>query len=411
MLSRLFQTVFLGGLCTICATVHAQVVQNLETIGMENIRYAETEKMTTISFEDNTYRGTYRGIGKAVDACLKSEVMNNLQLVVLNNQIPQICINLPDALLEAYRNKEISLRQVYAQMGISVDTESAMEALQDVKNTKNRSAGKADIVVYPELFLKNTNFNKLYTYAISLSPAIEMELWKGGKITAQVVFPVATNLKGEYRKIHPGVMTLSQEVRLKHNLFGRITAGNFTHNRMGVQADLKYRTNNGRLEFGALAGSTVYSGIVDGEGWYISRQLRVNAAFTISAYEPHTNLQFDMQAGRYVYGDYGIRGDCSRHFGEYTIGLYALYAEGEINGGFHFAIPLPGKKWNRNHAIRIKPADYFAYTYSIVSQGKYIDEQRGRSYNVQPDENRSSNFYQPDFIRYFLIKELEKKER
>lgn len=174
---------------------------------------------------------------------------------------------------------------------------------------------------------------------------------------------------------------------------------------------MKFRTDNGRLELGALVGTTVYSAIVDGEGWYVSTTPRVNAFLKASVYEPHTNLQFDLQGGRYIYGDYGVRGDCTRHFGEYAIGLYALYTGGEINGGFHFAIPLPGKRWKRNHAFRIKPADYFAWTYSMVSHGKYINDQMGKSYNIRPDENRSSNFYQPDYIRHFLIKEQERKTK
>lgn len=406
---RLFHISFLLGICALCTVANAQVVQKLQAIGMENIRCSDAEQTTTVSFENNVYRGTYRGIGKAVEACLESGVTDNLQLVVLDNQIPQLCISLPDTLLNTYRNGEISLTQVYARMGISMDTDDAMEALQAVKCVENPSAWKVDIVVYPELFLKNNSMHTLYTYAVNLSPAVEMGLWKGGKLTAQVVFPILTNLKGEYDKIHPGVMTLSQEVRLKNNFFGRITAGNFTHNRMGAQLDMRYRTNNGRLELGALIGSTVYSAIVDGEGWYISRRQRVNAAVRASVYESHTNLQFDLQGGRYVYGDYGVRGDCTRHFGDYAIGLYAMYTEGEINGGFHFAIPLPGKKWSRNHTIRIKPAEYFAWTYSMVSHGKYIDEQMGKSYNVQPDENKSNDYFQPDFVRYFLIKEAERK--
>lgn len=357
------------------------------------------------------YRSTYQGIGEAIDACLESNVNKSLQLVALENQIPQLCISLPDTLLNDYREEKISLMQVYAEMGISIDTDHAMKAVENAKEIENPSAWKVDVIVYPELFLKNNSLNKLYTYAVNLSPAIEMGLWKGGKLTAQVVFPIAANLYGEYKKIHPGVMTLSQEVRFRNNLFGRITAGNFTHNRMGAQLDMKFRTDNGRLELGALVGATVYSAIVDGEGWYVSTTPRVNAFLKASVYEPHTNLQFDLQGGRYIYGDYGVRGDCTRNFGEYAIGLYALYTGGEINGGFHFAIPLPGKRWKRNHAFRIKPADYFAWTYSMVSHGKYINDQMGKSYNIRPDENRSSNFYQPDYIRHFLIKEQERKTK
>jgi hypothetical protein len=396
--------------CCSFPTIRAQVTENLKAIGMENIRCIQTSDITTVSFEDNVYRGTYRGVGKAIEACLQSKTEGNLQLVVLENQIPRLCISLPDTLIKAYRHEEISLAQVYQQMGITVDTDRAMEALKEAGKEKASSAWKMDIVVYPDLFLENNTFDELYTYAINLNPAIEMALWKGGRLTAQVVLPVATNLSGEMKRVRPGVIVLSQDVRLRHNFFGRLTVGNFTNNRIGAQLEMKYRNNNGRMEFGASIGSTGFSAVTSDEGWYVSRRQRINASVTTSLYEPHTNLQFDLKASRYVYGDYGVRGDCTRHFGEYAIGLYGIYTDGEINGGFHFAIPLPGKKWSRKGFVRVKPSDYFAWSYSMIADGKYIEEKMGGSYNVRPGENRSSGFYQPDYIRYFLIRELQRKK-
>lgn len=118
----------------------------------------------------------------------------------------------------------------------------------------------------------------------------------------------------------------------------------------------------------------------------------MNAALKASVYEPRFNLQFDLQAARYLYGDYGVRGDCTRHFGEYAIGVYGMYTDGEINGGFHFAIPLPGKKWSRNRGVRVRQADYFAMEYSMESWGRYADEKMGETYRTRPDENRSNRF-------------------
>ena len=350
--------------CSISATVDAQVTESLKAIGMENIRCAQTPGMTTVSFENNVYRSTYTGVGKAIDACLGSKTKGDLQLVVLENRIPRLCINLPDTLTEAY----------------------------------------------PDLCLENNTFDELYTYAINLNPAVGMALWKGGQMTAQVILPVATNLSGEMKRIRPGIIALSQDVRFRHNIFGKMTVGNFTNNRYGAQLEIKYRTNNGRWELGGTAGSTGFSAITREDGWYIGRKQRINASLNASYYEPRLNLQFDLKAGRYIYGDYGVRGDCTRHFGEYAIGLYALCTDGEINGGFHFAIPLPGKKWSRKGFFRVKPADYFAWAYGMVADGEYIEKQLGKSYSTRPNENRSSNFYQPDYIRYFLIKELQKEK-
>ena len=85
------------------------VTDKLKAIGMENIRYAETGECITVTFENNVYRSTYQGIGEAIDACLESNVNKSLQLVALENQIPQLCISLPDTLLNDYREEKISL--------------------------------------------------------------------------------------------------------------------------------------------------------------------------------------------------------------------------------------------------------------------------------------------------------------
>ena len=99
-----------------------------------------------------------------------------------------------------------------------------------------------------------------------------------------------------------------------------------------------------------------------------------------------------------------------RHFGECTVGVYAMYTEGHVNGGFNFAIPLPGRKYNRWKGMRIKPADYFTYEYGMVAWGEYIDKNLGVSYTTGTGENRTRGFYQPEYIRYFLIKDCDRFE-
>ena len=395
-------------LLALSISLRAQVAEKLQQLGMENIRVVTDDGNTTVAFENNVYRGTYRGIGKAIVAALEGMNRGNLQMVVLDDAIPQLCITLTEKVIREYKEKQITLADVYRQMGINYDTDEAMRILKHSHKIINSSAGKVDIVVYPEVKLENSSLDRLYSYYINLAPAVEMDLWKGAELTAQVVFPIVTNLKGQYNKIRPGVIALSQEFNFGKGFLGRMAAGNFTNNRMGVQAEMKYRTANGRLELGAVAGSTVQSILTNDEGWYISRKQRINAARKASVYEPHYNLQFDLQASRYLYGDYGVRGDCTRHFGEYAIGLYGMYTDGEINGGFHFSIPLPGKKWSRNRGVRIRQADYFAMEYSMTTWGKYTDEKMGETYKTRPDENRSNRFFQPEYIRYFLIKEANK---
>lgn len=395
------------GLWIAFVQVDAQVAERLQKLGMENIQSAKTGENTVVSFENSVFRGTVRGIAKAVEAGLNRTEKGGLEMVVLDNGIPQICISLPDTLIAAYQKGEMSLKEIYRHMGIGYNTDQATEVLRKDKEVIDPSNWKADIVIYPEVLLENFNFDKLYSYAVNLSPTLELSLWRGGMLTAQAVIPVATNLHGEYKRVRPGVIALSQEFRLKGNFFGRIDIGNFTNNRIGAQAEVNYRTGNGRLELGAELGTTGYSAITS-EGWYIGTRQRVTGALTASVYVPQLNTQLAMRAGRYLYGDYGVRGDCTRHFGEYAVGVYAMYVEGEINGGFHFAIPIPGKKRPKRKRVRVMQPEYFDWQYSMTPWGKYFHEQMGKTFETRPDENQSSHYFQPEFIRYFLQKETMK---
>ena len=135
-------------------SLRAQVAEKLQQLGMENIQtVTEVNGNTTIAFEDNVYRGTYRGIGKAIEAAMEGMYGGNLQMVVLEHSIPQLCITLSDKVITEYKEKQITIGEVYRQMGISYDTDEAMEVLKKTHRTLNSSAGKVDIVVYPEVKL------------------------------------------------------------------------------------------------------------------------------------------------------------------------------------------------------------------------------------------------------------------
>ncbi len=391
----------------VAAGIRAQVAEKLKALGMENIRLTESDGSTTVKFEDNVYRGTYRGIGKAIVAALDGMKSGGLVMVALDNSVPQLGIIIPANLVEGYKAGTVSLREIYTQMQLTCDTDEPMSRLKEADPTINRSAWKTDLVIYPDVYLENSRFDKLYAYEVNLAPAVELSPWKGAIITAQAIIPLVTNRYGEAEKVRPGVITLAQEFRMRNNFSGRIVAGNFTNNRAGVQGEINYRTDNGRWAFGAEVGSTGYSAVVEDEGWVIGEKQKVNAALKASLYEPRLNVQLDLKVGRFVYGDYGVRGDCTRHFGDYAVGVYAMTIEGEVNGGFHFAIPLPGKKWKRNQAVRVRPGQYFAEEYSMRSWGAWIDQSLGVTYDTRPNDNRAERFFQPDFIRYFLLKELK----
>ena len=358
-------------------------------------------------------RGTYRFIGNEVQRVLNEDTPHtkDVVLVVQENGVNRLCVTLDKEVLAQYAEGKLSLDGVYAAMGLSNDTEAAQEALKVLKPKTNRDAWKPELVLYPQLKLKNSGFHTLYTYAINIAPAIEMNLWKGARFTGQVIVPIATNLHGTYKQVRPGVMSIEQRFAWGKHWHGSVAAGNFTHERMGAQAELWWRSASGRWEYGAEIGSTVESVVTQNEGWRISNMQRVNGLAHVIHYQPEFNLWMKVSAGRFVYGDWGARADIVRAFGEHTIGLYGVYSEGEGNLGFTFSVPLPTKRFMKNRGARVRAAEYFDMEYSMRSWGKFEDERLGRGYRTQPGKTWTKECWQPDYIRYFLRKELERKKR
>lgn len=392
------------------AMAHAQVGTALKKMGMENIRYVENGEGSVTAFEDRTFRSSYYGVGKAVEKALEAQNKGNITLVVTDrNGIPQLRIFIDKKTVEEYANGMADLRQVYARMEMGTCADRELEMLKEQK-TEAKSAWRPDFTVYPNIFLENTSFDKLYRYAVALAPALEMPLWKGAEITAQVILPVVTNQQGELKTVRPGFVTFRQGVYLKNGWNAWMTAGLMNNNRMGGNMEAAWKSPKGRWELGGRVGATVWS-LFDEDGWTITNKPKIDAALYGKVYLPVWNTELYASVNRFVYGDYGAMGELTRHFGEYTVGLYAMIAQGDINGGFSFAIPLPGKKYNRWKGMRLKPADYLAFRYSMVAWGEYIDRKRGVYYYDEPNKNNSKGFYQPEYIRYFLIKEIDRKNK
>ena len=168
--------------------------------------------------------------------------------------------------------------------------------------------------------------------------------------------------------------------------FGRVTVGNFTNNRMGADLKLRYATPDDRWMFGLEGGVTGSSTFYEGK-WQVSAWMRVSGAAEVRFRERHFNMDFNLGVHRYIYGDYGVRVDCIRHFGRTTAGLYAMYTGGEANGGFHFAVPLP--QWGKSRKVRVRLPEYYQMEYSGQSGLEYFRRKLGQDYETRPDESNS----------------------
>lgn len=397
-------------LCFVFTELSAQdlAVDKLRQFGYENIRTGNTETGYWITIEDRVHRNVYKGIDEVVEILLNTaEDTKDVDLIILKNRMPLLKIHLSHKLLMQYRLNEISGTEVMKKLDIVYDTDNYRKQ-EPLKKSVNSSAGKIDLVFYPQIGLANYRLDKLYVVDISVAPALEMQLWPGARFTGQVIFPVYNNLKGEVDYIRPGILALSQSFRMRDNVFGSLHAGNFSDNCMGVAVELGYRSNKGYWGLGGEAGLTGSSTFYNGR-WEVSDWKRVNFALKGYAYIPVWNVRFDLSVGQYVYGDRGGRLDCMRYFGEVAVGFYAMYSGKEVNGGFNFSVPLPGRKRKRSRSfpVRVMLPEYFNWEYEAQSGPDYKNQKLGRTYQVHPERYR--DWYNPLYIKSNLINNNEIK--
>ena len=235
----------------------------------------------------------------------------------------------------------------------------------------NSSLFKVDVVVYPELYLKNLIITQIYQVLFNLSPAIEVSFWNGMKLTAQMVFPIYNDGYGPWAgKIHPGMVTLSQSFRLPYRTFARASIGLFNADRYGVDLAVTHHLKDERFSLEGRIGCTGTGSWQKFEYHYGTHQ-RVTWSLGGSFYWPKYNTQVSLKAEQYLLGEIGGRIDLIRHFRYCSIGFYAMKAQGALkNGGFRFQVALPPYKYKRKN-VRVLPSDNWGMSYNAGNERYY----------------------------------------
>ena len=372
--------------------------QRLVSLGFENVRIAEKgNECIYVAFESSSYRGTYRGAAVGIEELGKLyPKVNTFRVMLLENKMPQMA-------LTATRKDE------YWTVVGDYDYHDVSVAIRPAKQ-KNSSSGKIDLTIYPMFTWINHRLNTPFEYVAAVAPAIETSLWRGNRITLQPVIPFSYNVESinSARYIHIGIADIEQDFTSSNGHWKTTLAGGFFFfDRLGVDLRVSYHVSP-HLTLSAEASYTGEAIVNDGH-YDISSPNRVSFFGKAEYYEPVTRLQGQLMGGRFVFGDYGTRLDISRHFGDYTIGLYGVLTGGEHNAGFHFAIPLGPKRQMRKGRFRLKLPDYFDWEYSMVSYYEYYEEQMGKYIEVRPDENRSAHYWQPRHVAQYTEKILNRE--
>ena len=284
---------------------------------------------------------------------------------------------------------------------VSYDLGSNWNKTGKVKK-KNSSLFKVDVVIYPELSLKNLVITQIYQVLFNLAPAIEVSLWKGMKLTAQMVVPIYNDgYPYLYDKVHPGFIGMSQKVRLPYNIWGTFTIGHFSSERYGVDLKINHRfIRDNRFGIEARIG---YTGAAYWDGFTCHFGTKKNITWSVggSFYWPQYNVETTMKIEQYLLGERGARLDIIRHFRYASIGFFAMKSpDAKANGGFRFQIALPPYKYKRRGYIpRVTPSKNMGIAYNAGNEQFYY-----KSYRSSPGDNiMQSNSFNPYFIKSELL--------
>ncbi len=396
--------VFLWGIIIpVSANTEREIITSLSKAGFENIRIHEENSSVYISFENTIYRWNVNGIIVALDSISAyAEPKQELYVVVLALGIPQVVIRTKAEDWNEFRKNELSPSEFSAHFSISYNTSPAWNRLKHLKSS-DKSYGKLDLVLYPQVKLSNTYYDQFFDTQVNIAPTLELSLWKGAKGTLQTIIPITNSVRvfgKEGNSVRPGFATITQQFRLHPKWYTNIAIGLFNNYRSGIDLEGVYHLN----KYVSLKAKAGYTGFVNIGGylpddWTFTTWDRLTWSTGGYYFNKALSLQISSSVERLVTGDTGLRADLTRFFGEVSIGFYGVITNDEKNAGFHIAIPLPGKKRPHWERFRIMLPKYFDWDYTVAN-----NDINGASFEVHPNENPVEQFFNPEYLKSQILK-------
>ena len=375
-----------------------KIINRSVSAGYENVRVLSQGKTLNISYENNIYRNKSLGLSNILEN-LSHTGYDTLNVVTLYNDLPIIVTKINSEDFRRVKAGPGAFKKISPSFQVSYRTDNTWKILESNKPV-NSHINKFDLVFYPQIYVMNVLLTQIYEVQLNIAPALEVSLWRGMKFTGQVIFPLATHwVFGEDGNVvRPGIISLAQEFRLPGTIIGRAVIGKFNQQRYGADFSLTHYLLKGRAYLKINGGYTGEYQYMKGE-WFRNNLKTVTGFLKAGYYYTPFNMQLDASGGRYLNGDYGLRGDCTRYFGETAVGFFAMLGSGKLNGGFHFTIPIGSRKFKKNRTFQMRAPSYFAWEYNAGTDFYY-----GQIYKTRPDENRVEQFYNPNLLIKNLLK-------
>ena len=370
-----------------------ETIEELISMGFENVRCTENENERIYTIENNVYKAQGFGLAKAIEIIQRQGLPSGKQckVIVTHLEVPEMSLTYRPST----NNESLS-----TSGNTGWETSYDIDGWEEVRKekAKNSSRYKVDLLVYPQLSYKNLIITQIYQALFTLNPAVEVSFWPGMKFTGQLIVPIYNDGYGIYQdKVHPGFITLSQSFRLPYNIKGKATLGYFNADRYG--ADLMiFRPFKADERF-SLEGRLGFVGVGYWDGFKLHYDTDMTWTWTVGAnfYWPRYNTQFSLKGEQYLMKDRGVKFEMIRNFRYASIGVYAMKGkEANSNGGFRFQVLLPPYKQKRHKLIpRVSTSYNMGIAYNAGNEQFYY-----KQYRSETNENiMNNNSFNPYFIK------------
>lgn len=362
----------------------------LEKAGFANVRVAENDSVFVVALENDAYKLQASGLAAAIRILDDNGLLGarNVKMIATYYNVPQVTLTY-DPVLGDWKT--------------SYKLDDSWKMVRKTKRT-NSSFGKVDIAVYPQLSMMNLIITQIYQSLFQLSPALEVSLWPGSKLSYQVKIPIWNDGYGAAEsKVHPGMVTLSQRFRVPFDIFGRATVGVFSNNCYGASIEL-FRPFSFNERF-SLEGSFSMVGLCRWDGFVLHYDPDIYPFWSFGAnyYWPRVKTQFSLSVRKFLLEDVGMKFEMIRHFRYCSIGFYAekgLNSYASLNGGFRFQVALPPYRYKRyKYVPRVTTSGMMGMTYNGNNHTQWYREFKTEASDNIMEHNGFNPFYIDSEIR------------
>ncbi len=356
-------------------------MQRLVKEGYENIVVVMGEEETVAAFEDGVYRNSVRGLTQALlyTVSLMPTGTKRLRLVQQKYGVPTAAFSAQE--FATVRLPKSGRRLSLPKLTVDEDPAAYRRLLRKIPAARP-SFWNADLILHPDLKAVIGNYDDPMALQVNVIPEFRLTLFRGGLLSFSAIVPLYNELESYAESVRIGPTYMTFFTAFPRSWYFYSSLGYFYDERLGVQALIRKLVFSGKLAFDLR---TVWSGtaLMD-KGQFLYEPPRTfTASLEATYFFPRYRLFLNAGFHGFIEQDTGVRLEAFRFFNDLRLGVWAVAAGGEWNGGLRIALPLPPSRYSARHRFRIRSADYFVigyqarrelYTGKLPEKSEVMDE-------------------------------------